>query len=75
MHWHSFWTGWIACSVFMLGLLFLTGCDIPTEYTVRSPECPWPPPMVTDSVMSLPLGCPYRLPDGTVVNPFDGLGR
>jgi hypothetical protein len=60
----SFMVGWI------LGLMILAlaGCDIPTEYTVRSPECPWPPPMVSDSsVSSVPLGCPYRLPNGQTV--------
>jgi hypothetical protein len=52
-------------------LLLITGCKItaPTEYTVSTPRCPWPPPMVTDTtVAALPLGCPYRLPNGTTVD-------
>ena len=62
----SWMIGWI------LGMMILTlvwGCKIPTEYTVRSPECPWPPPMVSDSTVgSIPLGCPYRDKNGEVVN-------
>jgi hypothetical protein len=49
-------------------LLILTGCDIPTEYTVQSPNCPWPPPSVLDqSISTVPLGCPYERADGTIV--------
>ena len=60
---------------FTVGIL-LTGCDIPTDYTVNSPNCPWPPPRVSDSTVALvPLGCPYTTADGEVVNPIDGLGR
>jgi hypothetical protein len=60
--------GWILGTML---LLLLTGCKItaPTEYTVSTPECPWPPPLVTDTtVAALPLGCPYRLPNGTTVD-------
>ena len=55
---------------FVLGyfVLMLVGCDIPTEYTVQSPNCPWPPPSVLDqSINVLPLGCPYERADGTIV--------
>lgn len=49
-------------------LLLLLGCDIPTDYRVHAPACPFPPPLVTDSLFAgLPLGCPYRLDDTTVV--------
>jgi hypothetical protein len=60
----TFMVGWI------LGLMLvaLMGCDVPTEYTIHSPECPWPPPMVNDSTVSaVPLGCPYRTEDGRTV--------
>ena len=69
----AFWVGFFGMS-FLLQLIW--GCDIPTDYTVNSPNCPWPPPRVSDSTVALvPLGCPYTMPDGTVVNPIDGLGR
>jgi hypothetical protein len=49
-------------------LLLLAGCKIPTEYTVRSPECPWPPPRASDTtVTSVPLGCPWRDEAGEIV--------
>jgi hypothetical protein len=60
--------GWL---LGMMALTLIWGCDIPTEYSVRSPECPWPPPMVTDStVVSIPLGCPYRDKNGETVDPW-----
>jgi hypothetical protein len=55
----------------LLLLLLVAGCkiDAPTEYTVSTPDCPWPPPLVTDTTVSaLPLGCPYRLPNGQTVD-------
>lgn len=48
-----------------LALAALIACDIPTDYTVRTPECPFPVPMVSDT-LTLPLGCPYMLPDSTI---------
>ena len=68
MMWRSpgFWIGFLGT---MLLLSVAWGCDVPTEYTVRSPECPWPPPMVTDTTVdAVPLGCPYTNADGEVVN-------
>jgi hypothetical protein len=62
MKWAYYWIGFLATS------LLLNACDVPTEYTVNSPECPWPPPKVTDqAIQALPLGCPYMLEDGTIV--------
>jgi hypothetical protein len=61
----AFWIGFLGT---MLLLSAIWGCDVPTDYTVHSPECPWPPPLVADTTVStVPLGCPYTLPDGTVV--------
>jgi hypothetical protein len=49
-------------------VLLTVGCKIPTEYTVRSPECPWPPPRASDTtVTSVPLGCPWRDEAGEIV--------
>lgn len=57
----------------VLGLVALAACDIPTEYRIETPQCPWPPPMVTDTtVQAIPLGCPYMLPDSTVVGTLPG---
>lgn len=54
----------------LLGLLLVTGCQIPTDYTVRGPDCPWPPPQLSDTlVLGIPLGCPWRDGD-SVVQPF-----
>jgi hypothetical protein len=65
MKWPIYWIAFLGVSI----LFAIAGCDIPTEYTVRSPECPWPPPAVTDSeVTSLPLGCPWLDENGEVVN-------
>ena len=48
-------------------LVVLLGCDLPTEYTINSPNCPWPPPSVLDgTVEAIPLGCPYENADGTI---------
>ena len=47
-------------------LALLLGCGIPTDFRVATPTCPFPPPLVTDT-LGLPLGCPYRLDDSTVV--------
>lgn len=44
----------------------LLGCGIPTDFSVHTPTCPLPVPMVTDT-LDLPLGCPYMLPDSTIV--------
>lgn len=64
-HWLWFWAGWIIASAVIL----LAGCDLPTEYTVNSPECPWPPPSVLDaSIGSMPLGCPWTDANGNVVD-------
>jgi hypothetical protein len=59
----GFWIGFLGTSL----LFAIAGCDVPTEYTVHSPECPWPPPRVSDSVGVLPLGCPWRTDEGVVV--------
>ena len=47
--------------VALLALLLLA-C-VPSN--LAGPVCVLPPPMVTDST-TVPLGCPYMLPDSTV---------
>lgn len=44
-------------------------CTIPTEYRVETPLCPFPVPMISDTLI-LPLGCPYMLPDSTIAGGF-----
>ena len=46
--------------------LLVSGCGIPTDFTLHTPVCPLPVPMVTDTI-GLPLGCPFMMPDSTIV--------
>ena len=53
MRWPLYWIAFLGT------LLLFAACDIPTDYTVNSPNCPWPPPRVSDSTVALiPLGYP-----------------
>ena len=47
-------------------LLLVPGCGIPTDFTLHTPVCPLPVPMVADT-LGLPLGCPFMMPDSTIV--------
>ena len=64
MRWPLYWLAFFGTL-----LLFASACDLPTEYTVHSPECPWPPPSVLDaSVTAIPLGCPWTDENGNVIS-------
>lgn len=52
----------------ILAALLVLGCEIPTTYRVETPLCPWPPLPLSDTASALvPLGCPFRADDSTVV--------
>lgn len=57
----------IAWLLLVLALVWLAACET-LGVRVETPWCPWPPPVASDTLsMLIPLGCPIRLDDSTIV--------